>query len=114
MSEISIAEQLAEHARLLFEQDQRLSALEKEFDDLKNGVEPTVINPPEEYLSIDGYVRLKKIPVSRSVAQHLDRKAKKLSKVRGAEIYRTRDGLFDTAETFRIDILDDVFAAFDV
>ena len=40
--------------------------------------------------------------------------AKKLSKARGAEIYRTRDGLFDTAETFRIDILDDVFAAYEM
>ena len=109
MSEISIAEQLVAQARLLVEQDQRLSALEKEFDDLKNGVEPTVINPPEDYLSIDGYVRLKKIPVSRSVAQHLDRKAKKLSKARGAELHLTRNGY----TTYRTDILDDVFAAYE-
>ena len=106
MSEISIAEQLVAHARLLVEQDQRLTALEKEFVDLKNSAEPAT---PEDYLSIDGYARLKKIPISRSVVHHLGRKAKKLSKDKGAEIHQTRDEY----TTYRTDILDDVFAAYE-
>ncbi len=98
-------------------QDQRLTDLENELVELKNRVEElesVVVNGPEDYVSVAGYARTKNIPVSRSVIQHLARKAKKLSKARGAEIYRTRDGLFDTAETFRIDILDDVFAAYEM
>ena len=114
---LTFAEQLLAQAKVLVEQDQRLTDLENEFAELKNRVEElesVVVNGPEDYVSIDGYTRLRNIPVSRSVIQHLARKARKLSEARGAEIYRTRDGLFDTAETFRIDILDDVFAAFDV
>ena len=106
MSEISIAEQLLLHARLLVEQDQRLTALEKEFVDLKDSAESST---PEDYLSVVGYAGLKKIPISRSVAQHLGRKAKKLSKARGAEIHQTRDGY----TTYRTNILDDVFAAYE-
>ena len=114
---LSFAEQLLAQAQVLVEQDQRLNDLENELVELKNRVEElesVVVNGPEDYVSVAGYARTKNIPVSRSVIQHLVRKAKKLSKARGAEIYRTRDGLFDTAETFRIDILDDVFAAFGV
>ena len=114
---LSFAEQLLAQAKVLVEQDQRLTDLENELVELKNRVdefESDVLIVPEDYLSIDVYTRLRNIPVSRSVIQHLARKAKKLSKARGAEIYRTRDGLFDTVETFRIDILDDVFAAFGV
>ena len=106
MSEISIAEQLLLHARLLVEQDRRLTALEKEFVDLKNSAEPAT---PEDYLSVVGYAGLKKIPISRSVVHHLNRKAKKLSKDRGAEIHQTRDGY----TTYRTDILDGVFAAYE-
>lgn len=106
MSEISIAEQLLLHARLLVEQDRRLTALEKEFVDLKNSAEPAT---PEDYLSVVGYAGLKKIPISRSVVHHLNRKAKKLSKDRGAEIHQTRDGY----TTYRTNILDDVFAAYE-
>ena len=103
---LSIPEQLVVQARLLVEQDQRLTALEKEFVDLKNSAEPAT---PEDYLSVDGYARLKKIPVSRSVVHHLGRKAKKLSKDKGAEIHQTRDEY----TTYRTDILDDVFAAYE-
>ena len=113
----SIDEQLAAQGRLIVEQDLRLTDLEKEFTSMKNKLEQlelAVVCYPEDYLTIAGYVRLKNIQISRSVAQHLSRKAKKLSEARGAEIYRTRDGLFDTVDTYRIDILDDVFAAFDV
>ena len=114
---LSFAEQLLAQAKVLVEQDQRLTDLENGFVELKNRVdefESDVVSVPEDYLSVAGYARTKNIPVSRSVIQHLARKARKLSEARGAEIYRTRDGLFDTAETFRIDILDDVFAAFGV
>ena len=113
----SIDEQLAAQGRLIVEQDLRLTDLENKFTALKSRVEQlesVVANYPEDYLTVAGYAYLKNMQVSRSVIQHLTRKAKKLSKARGAEIYRTRDGLFDTAETFRIDILDDVFAAFGV
>ena len=114
---LSFAEQLLAQAKVLVEQDQRLTDLENGFVELKNRVdafESDVVSVPEDYVSVAGYARTKNIPVSRSVIQHLARKARKLSEARGAEIYRTRDGLFDTAETFRIDILDDVFAAFEV
>ena len=114
---LSIAEQLAAQGRLIVEQDLRLTDLENKFTALKSRVEQlesVVANYPEDYLTVAGYAYLKNIQVSRSVIQHLTRKAKKLSKARGAEIYRTRDGLFDTAETFRIDILDDVFAAYEM
>ena len=113
----SIDEQLAAQGRLIVEQDLRLTDLENKFTALKSRVEQleaAVVNYPEDYLTIAGYARLKNIQISRSVAQHLARKARKLSEARGAEIYRTRDGLFDTVDTYKIDILDDVFAAFDV
>ena len=111
-----IDEQLAAQGRLIAGQDLRLIDIENEFTALKNRLEQlelAVVNYPEDYLTVAGYARLKNIPISCSVAQHLVRKAKKLSKARGAEIYRTRDGLFDMVETYRIDILDDVFAAYE-
>ena len=113
----SIDEQLAAQGRLIVEQDLRLTDLENKFTALKSRVEQlesVVANYPEDYLTVAGYAYLKNIQVSRSVIQHLARKARKLSEARGAEIYRTRNGLFDTVDTYRIDILDDVFAAFDV
>ena len=109
-------------ANLLLEQEQRVKALEIDFDDMKDNfvdindrmeqLESVVVNHPEDYVSVAGYARMKNIPLSLSVAQHLGRKAKKLSLARGAEIYQTGDERFGTVGTYRIDILDDVFAAY--
>ena len=119
---LSPAELLVAQANLLLEQEQRVKALEIDFDDMKDNfvdindrmeqLESVVVNHPEDYVSVAGYARMKNIPLSLSVAQHLGRKAKKLSLARGAEIYQTGDERFGTVGTYRIDILDDVFAAY--
>ena len=119
---LSQAELLVAQANLLLEQEQRVKALEIDFDDMKDNfvdindrmeqLESVVVNHPEDYVSVAGYARMKNIPLSLSVAQHLGRKAKKLSLARGAEIYQTGDERFGTVGTYRIDILDDVFAAY--
>ena len=121
---LSPAELLVAQANLLLEQDKRMKALESNFVDMKDDIidmngrveqlESAVVNHPEDYVSVAGYARMKNIPLSLSVAQHLGRKAKKLSKARGVEIHQTGDERFGTVRIYRIDILDDVFAAFGV
>ena len=121
---LSPAELLVAQANLLLEQDKRMKALESNFVDMKDDIvdmndrveqlESAVVNHPEDYVSVAGYARMKNIPLSLSVAQHLGRKAKKLSKARGVEIHQTGDERFGTVGIYRIDILDDVFAAFGV
>ena len=121
---LSPAELLVAQANLLLEQDKRMKALESNFVDMKDDIvdmndrveqlESAVVNHPEDYVSVAGYARMKNIPLSLSVAQHLGRKAKKLSKARGVEIHQTGDERFGTVGIYRIDILDDVFAAYEM
>ena len=121
---LSPAELLEAQANLLLEQDKRMKALESNFVDMKDDIvdmndrveqlESAVVNHPEDYVSVAGYARMKNIPLSLSVAQHLGRKAKKLSKARGVEIHQTGDERFGTVGIYRIDILDDVFAAYEM
>ena len=121
---LSPAELLVAQANLLLEQDKRMKALESNVVDMKDDIvdmndrveqlESAVVNHPEDYVSVAGYARMKNIPLSLSVAQHLGRKAKKLSKARGVEIHQTGDERFGTVGIYRIDILDDVFAAYEM
>ena len=104
---LSFAEQLLAQAQVLVEQDQRLTDLENELVELKNRVD--VEKPPEDYLTFDSYVRLRDIPIRRSAVDHLTSEAKRLTEVRGAERGVTESGHI----TYRIDILDEVFAAYE-
>ena len=104
---LSFAEQLLAQAQVLVEQDQRLTDLENEFAELKNRVD--VEKPTEDYLTFDSYVRLRDIPIRRSAVDHLTSEAKRLTEVRGAERGVTESGHI----TYRIDILDEVFAAYE-
>ena len=104
---LSFAEQLLAQAKVLVEQDQRLTDLENELVELKNRVD--VEKPPEDYLTFDSYVRLRDIPIRRSAVDHLTSEAKRLTEVRGAERGVTESGHI----TYRIDILDEVFAAYE-
>ena len=104
---LSFAEQLLTQAQVLVEQDQRLTDLENEVVELKNRVD--VEKPPEDYLTFDSYVRLRDIPIRRSAVDHLTSEAKRLTEVRGAERGVTESGHI----TYRIDILDEVFAAYE-
>ena len=104
---LSFAEQLLAQAKVLVEQDQRLTDLENELVELKNRVD--VEKPPEDYLTFDSYVRLRDIPIRRSAVDHLTSEAKRLTEVRGAE-----RGVTESEHiTYRIDILDEVFAAYE-
>ena len=104
---LSFAEQLLAQAKVLVEQDQRLTDLENELVELKNRVD--VEKPTEDYLTFDSYVRLRDIPIRRSAVDHLTSEAKRLTEVRGAERGVTESGHI----TYRIDILDEVFAAYE-
>ena len=104
---LSFAEQLLAQAKVLVEQDQRLTDLENELVELKNRVD--VEKPPEDYLTFDSYVRLRDIPIRRSAVDHLTSEAKRLTEARGAERGVTESGHI----TYRIDILDEVFAAYE-
>ena len=104
---LSFAEQLLAQAQVLVEQDQRLNDLENELVELKNRVD--VEKPPEDYLTFDSYVRLRDIPIRRSAVDHLTSEAKRLTEVRGAKRGVTESGHI----TYRIDILDEVFAAYE-
>ena len=104
---LSFAEQLLAQAQVLVEQDQRLTDLENELVELKNRVD--VEKPPEDYLTFDSYVRLRDIPIRRSAVDHLTSEAKRLTEVRGAKRGVTESGHI----TYRIDILDEVFAAYE-
>ena len=104
---LSFAEQLLAQAKVLVEQDQRLNDLENKLVELKNRVD--VEKPPEDYLTFDSYVRLRDIPIRRSAVDHLTSEAKRLTEVRGAERGVTESGHI----TYRIDILDEVFAAYE-
>ena len=109
---LSFAEQLLAQAQVLVEQDQRLTDLENELVELKNRVvkpENDVEKPLEDYLTFDSYVRLRDIPIRRSAVDHLTSEAKRLTEVRGAERGVTESGHI----TYRIDILDEVFAAYE-
>ena len=106
---LSFAEQLLAQAKVLVEQDQRLTDLENELVELKNRVETDEEKPPEDYLTFDSYVRLRDIPIRRSAVDHLTSEAKRLTEVRGAERGVTESGHI----TYRIDILDEVFAAYE-
>ena len=109
----SMEDLLIIQGELLLEHEERLQKLEQQtllseqIPDFIEENEETV--EPEDYLTVEGYARLKDISVSRSVAQHLGRKAKKLSKARDVETGVTEFG----HKAFRIDILDDVFAAYE-
>ena len=99
-------EYLFEQARIMLEHSRRLSAVENKVDQIEARIETR----PEHCYTVAGYASLRGINVDVNRANMLGRKAAKLSREYGYDVYQTQDIGFGTENIYHEDILKSVFA----
>jgi len=85
-----------------------MSIVEAQADKLKE-LESRIITHNEDYFTVAGYASLRGFNVDINKANMLGRKASKLSKEYGYDIYKAKDPRFGTVNTYHTDILKQVF-----
>lgn len=101
----SSAEMLLMYAQQFYEQEQRMSAIE---DDMRK-LEAKITTHDDNYFTIAGYASLRGLNINVNLANMLGRKASKLSREYGYDIFKTKDPRFGTVNMYHTDILGEVF-----
>lgn len=102
---IAAAQRLKAVESRQFAQEQQLQRLQQEQNMLKGKVD--VLNDHE--FTIMGYANLQSIPVTNKTANHLGRRAAKLSREQGYPIGSVTHPVYGRVNTYHVDVLDSVF-----
>lgn len=92
---------LDEQARMITEQNRQAAKIAE--------LEAKITTHNEDYYTVAGYASLRGFNVDINKASMFGRKASKLSKEYGYEVYKTQDPRFGTVNTYHVDILKEVF-----
>lgn len=95
---------LDEQAKIITEQNRQSAKIAE--------LEAKITTHNEDYYTVAGYASLRGFNVDISKANMLGRKASKLSKEYGYEVYKTKDPRFGTVNTYHVDILKEIFKTF--
>jgi hypothetical protein len=104
---LTAAEQLLANAKLLVEQERRLSRVESRVDEIDARMQT---HP--NYFTIVGYATLNQTSISLQQAASLGRQASELCKARNLPTGKTPDPRFGEVKTYPAGVLDEVFRAF--
>lgn len=102
---LSPAEQLVAQAKVLLEQEKRITHVEERVKQL----EAKTITRPEDYFTIAGYANLHGIRLTLGESSVLGKRASKLSRVRDYKIDKVSDQRYGTVNSYHTDILEKVF-----
>ncbi len=106
---IATAQELKALELKQIEQDKQLTSLAEEQKVIRGKVD--ILNDKE--FTVMGYANLHGVPVNNKVANHLGRKASKLSREKGYPVGTATHPVFGRVNTYHIDILDRIFDEWD-